>query len=1139
MDPPQKKTFTKKKGQGAAAAPAAPAATAPPNNNWLEDESPFNELDSLIQKGKIHEIKNFLKQQAKKKDKLDFLAVDPKKGYTIWDAALFKGDGKIKQALREASTTAQVGVMEKREEVYVKSNKAASPKNISEAISAYFEKQKRNAEAAAAAAAAAAAEKKRANDEAAEVERKKWEETMRQAREARERKEKNFETARNRLVQLIETKVSDPTDQRFLELVDAIKNGVDLTTNIIHPFLPPIPPENRYHRYDERFAHHKITLLELLTFLEDPLFLQVIEILRAPGENKYILDRIDEEAKKIHFGSPADKYRMAIKKVLEPSGFYRRIEVMWPEAPEQYWARQPKYAGKKPSALGLKNLFTVTNNSATGKKTSKFNEMFNTNKKELEELLKNVESSPELQKQIVPFIRKVLGYSPNIEGTVNSNNEEGHSGMNGASGPYGYLNYYSREERTEQDIEKIKVLIDAKILPLTTPALLDELTRLLGADGLTELIQDKRRTKEELCALLNKMYPNYAIHLDLIEKGRLDIFDCGSSFIGGVIHKIEYDAMSIPPVLLSKKNINKVGPEGSVLAYFLKYAYQTALQSRWFSEQPKQKYLQLIQQLLNNGANVNQPMPDGSSMLVLCKETAAIDLLVNSKDFDPAFHLPKLVAAASTGDATALYAFYETIIRFQSMGKTPEESLAILKQVPDAQIRKSPELFQLRKALQKEIDAKQPYTGYTQPQLLALNDMLFRPADVSFCPVCLLGITRPTGCLYMEHDCRDTGPYHQELYEKYKDERGKIGWCTVCGRICKSHVHYKLATVSAPRANTSPPVAGRANFYDSTCINQGGGGLLEKFVRLRTFRAKALELQTEVGKKSDYEVRKELIEAVWNSFTDKSGNAQAQALLNRVKVNGKEVFNAIQRRLPLGATPATHNFIPTDEEKARLNALFGNVGMVPTSAFPTGNELSLANRISAAEQDKANAKLEANAVAKSFPWPNAANATKQPVGVDGYCDVCLEDANPVWEFQHGVPMDTHGRICNNDLTKFVKERLNTSYRGESAIRCWSFDCTRTLWPEEIRGKVPDDVYEAYRVFFNKHILTTKDGVAPARGGGGNHQFRIEDIPFIQTESPSLECSLPQTTVSSKHSVKTRKRRNGGGKTRRRRKSRYN
>jgi hypothetical protein len=75
MDPPQKKTFTKKKGKVAAAAPAVPAVAAPPpNNNWLEDESPFNELDSLIQKGKIHEIKNFLKQQAKKKDKLDFPA---------------------------------------------------------------------------------------------------------------------------------------------------------------------------------------------------------------------------------------------------------------------------------------------------------------------------------------------------------------------------------------------------------------------------------------------------------------------------------------------------------------------------------------------------------------------------------------------------------------------------------------------------------------------------------------------------------------------------------------------------------------------------------------------------------------------------------------------------------------------------------------------------------------------------------------------------------------------------------------------------------------------------------------------------------------------------------------------------------
>ena len=212
--------------------------------------------------------------------------------------------------------------------------------------------------------------------------------------------------------------------------------------------------------------------------------------------------------------------------------------------------------------------------------------------------------------------------------------------------------------------------------------------------------------------------------------------------------------------------------------------------------------------------------------------------------------------------------------------------------------------------------------------------------------------------------------------------------------------------------------------------------------------------------------------------------------------------------------------------------------MVPTSAFPTGNEASSANRIAAIEQAKANAKLQANAVAKSFPWPNAANATKQPVGVPGFCDVGLHDADPVWEFQHGVSMDTHGRICDTDLTTAIQDRVKTSYRDENAIKCWAFpQCTHTLWPEEIRGKVPDDVYEAYRVFFNKHILATKGGVAPARGGG-HPPFHIENIPFIQTNSASLGCSLPNTTASTKVSMKTRKRRNGGGKTKRRRKSRY-
>jgi hypothetical protein len=93
-------------------------------------------------------------------------------------------------------------------------------------------------------------------------------------------------------------------------------------------------------------------------------------------------------------------------------------------------------------------------------------------------------------------------------------------------------------------------------------------------------------------------------------------------------------------------------------------------------------------------------------------------------------------------------------------------------------------------------------------------------------------------------------------------------------------------------------------------------------------RARERELHAYLDKDAQADKRKELIEAVWNSFTDKSGNAQAQALLNRVKAAGKGVFNAIQSRLPPGATPATHNFIATNEEKVRLNSLFGNVGMV-------------------------------------------------------------------------------------------------------------------------------------------------------------------------------------------------------------------
>jgi len=1104
------KAKVKVKGKAAPAAPA-PAAAPPPNNNWLEDIDPFTELEGLILKGKIHEIKNFLKQQAKKKDKLEFITLDPKKGYTIWDVALFKGDPAIKKLLREASSTAQIGVMEKREEVYLKAEKAASPKNISEAITAYIEKEKRNAkekanaeEAARAAAIAAAI--------AAETERRRLEQLARNEQDRKYKEElelyrKNEEAARLKLKEIIDANIEDPTNPAFLELLELFKQGIDLTKNVVDPNDPK----------------EKITFLELITFLKDPLLSRLIQTLLEIPKNTYgrftwrsknqmTLKQILKITETMPVGSIEYKYRHAIKTFLDYNNYFRYSH--------EYLYRsvappRPTFRGKLSAVVSAANLFrkNININKNSNVKVSLFDKLYADKEKraELQAIIDDIKEDPKTIEDALPYIENAIrivydGYGDDIE------------------------------------IEKIKYLLKNKIFPQT-----DEVFQFINdyihSDEGRYILVSMKLPKEQYCRFLDR-YPEYHLHRELVLKGYLDISDCKTTFLDR-FSKLDVDYTSrdkeILQLLLNPKNINRVFKNGPLLSYILRLQFRSLLEHEF------RAYDSLIKMFLQAGADINAPLSDGSSMLIYLQSQSIVEYILSLDNFNLEFHLKSLIDASKKQklQGAKLTLLYELLLLYKTL-HTSEETLARLESVPAATIQASSELKALRKALQDEIDAGKPYTGYSQSQLLLLNEMLYRPVDFSFCPVCLFATPRRDGCLYMRHDCRDSGVYHEELYEKYKDWQGKITWCTMCSRICDSwqtysgvaHRHFQLVPYTSPKPAHSVPRLGLEDAFDKSCVNQGGGGLIEKFVRMRRFREFAFDVQDQVGKQSDKQVRRELIEEVWNSFTARQ--PAAQKVLNLAQTVGKEILNTASARLPKVLPTNTAEVRKrkekaeielTDEEIVRLNSIWQKSGLVPTSAFPKGNELTAANRMAIAAQQAANAKLNTNAKAASFPWSNAANATKQPKQVTGeFCNIHMDDDRPVWEFQHGIPMDTHGRICSEDLTDGIVNRMKTtSFRDENAVKCWSFpQCTHTLWPEEIRGKVPDDVYNQYKIYFNKFVLT-HGGKPPMRGG--RPPLDLEALPFFHTESPSAQCSLPiwsQVTITSKTAQ-------AGGKTRKNRK----
>lgn len=134
--------------------------------------------------------------------------------------------------------------------------------------------------------------------------------------------------------------------------------------------------------------------------------------------------------------------------------------------------------------------------------------------------------------------------------------------------------------------------------------------------------------------------------------------------------------------------------------------------------------------------------------------------------------------------------------------------------------------------------------------------------NFALCPVCMKYVQRSEACMYMSHNCATSkGYYHEKLYKTYKNNAGIINWCTICGRICKGHNHYKLG----PANGDIPSIIYGKDPFAKSCEIEGGGGVTEKLLRFRRLREHARDLQAEVGQMGWWEAMDELCEEMWNA----------------------------------------------------------------------------------------------------------------------------------------------------------------------------------------------------------------------------------------------------------------------------------
>jgi ankyrin repeat protein len=353
---------------------------------------------------------------------------------------------------------------------------------------------------------------------------------------------------------------------------------------------------------------------------------------------------------------------------------------------------------------------------------------------------------------------------------------------------------------------------------------------------------------------------------------------------------------------------------------------------------------------------------------------------------------------------------------------------------------KSPDLRTAQKVIQLILTLAAPnvekWKGFSRPNVAKFDDIFDDEAapEYSSCPICLKYVQRSDGCVYIQgHKCAQLeGFYHKRLYDMYKNEQGIVTWCTLCGRISHGHRHYALG----PAQGDKPKLEISHDPFTKDCRNgEGGGGLPEKVLRYRRIREYARDLQEEVGKKAETLALEELVEEAWNA--------------------------------PMTRIPALKKIL----EKKEWN--------IPSDVFP------LPVRAEEAPIDFA-----------AFPniqKPAADAALLAPTKLQGM-DSIMGEIGEVIQFHHRLDDGTlyhhvDKYISADSLELFIAGQNGKFKSDESFGRCWAYpgDCMGKLYPEDIRGSVPNEMYNEYRQKFNWRFRARAGGSRKTRRNSHKHR----------------------------------------------------
>jgi hypothetical protein len=354
--------------------------------------------------------------------------------------------------------------------------------------------------------------------------------------------------------------------------------------------------------------------------------------------------------------------------------------------------------------------------------------------------------------------------------------------------------------------------------------------------------------------------------------------------------------------------------------------------------------------------------------------------------------------------------------------------------------------YQIR--IQAPVEGVSLWKGYSDSDVKLFNGIFTtRGNDISFCPVCLAYSDRQDGCMYMKHTCKM--PFHMGLYNKYKNEQGQIGWCTLCGRVCLGHKHYELnfpegAPVLISMLGSDP--------FATDCRTSGGGGAEEKHRRVERLLNYACQLQEEVGKIPHLTAITELVEEVW-----KGASLRDRTTLKKIE---EKKF----------AFPCT---FPKDERPV-AEVVYPPVPRPEGEAAPVEH-----------------ASPPAECMSELVPTANG---------------------QPVFQFIHTQPdgsVYTHPEtewICGQHLEETLKESLFTGLCFLQPSMCKA-----RLYPVELEGKVSAEYLASYTKLFNEKFAVPTAGRRRHRRTYRVHRkYRGGAGPSIMNkiEPNDIQCEVP-------------------------------